>query len=958
MRTRSPWLAPLLLAPLLLAGCPKAPPSESAPAAEAVAIPTPATDEVIPSDPSVRMGVLDNGLHWYVEDNARPEDRATLRLVVKVGSVVEDDDQQGLAHFLEHMAFNGTENFQGNALIDYMESIGMEFGAHLNAYTSFDETVYLLTVPTDDPTLVDTGLQVLRDQAGSMLLTEEEIERERGVVLEEWRLSLGAQTRIQRQLWANAFPDSHYSERFPIGTEASLKTFSPDALRRFYADWYRPELMGVIAVGDFDPDQVQSRIEALFADLENPESARPRTPVDIPAFDPPKVFVVTDAEATSAMVLLDDQYDGTEGSTWRDYRDDHILPSLLYFIINERLSDLSRDADGPVAGAQAGQSRHNAAEEETSLFVGVRGDRTLDAVSAVVLEVERIRRHGVTDSELARAKTTVAAQFEEYGKTAATMDSTTHAEELQRVFLEGESMPGIPVEVAMVETWLPGVTRAEVNARAATFLTEGSQLVQVVVPEREGFTVPTVEAVTAALTLPPDTVVAPPEDAAVDGPLVADPPPADGGVVVERSGPDALGVTTLVLGNGVRVGVLPTDYSDDEVVLSAQSPGGMSQVDDARYRSGELAGGFVAMSGLGTFDPETLGKRLSGVRAQARAGISGTSEWVRGGASADSVEAMLQQVWLHFTAPRFTETGADRLRVALREARQQQERSPGSKYADARRTLLYGEGLRIDPIPLDAIDAIDPQAAAAVWAERFADAADFHWMIVGDVELDTLEPLVARWLGQLPATPDAARETVDPTRVPPLLPGQRSEVVRDGDTPRATVQVTWHGPAENTWTSRNRMMALTDIVSGRLRTVLREDLGGVYGVSLSGSVAPHPTDHFQVQLSFSCDPERVDELLQAAQDQLDAVMDSGVTPEEIAVEQEQNRRDRQQRVRTNGFWAGAITGALARGDDPAELLTWDARNDSLGGDELQALAQRVWGAEASRVQAVWVPKSE
>jgi len=937
---------------LLLLGCPK--PATPPPAATGT-VPDPPTDTVIPADPSVRMGVLDNGLHWYVEENARPKERAVLRLVVKVGSVVEDDDQQGLAHFLEHMAFNGTENFQGNALIDYMESIGMEFGAHLNAYTSFDETVYLLTVPTDDPALLDTGLAVLRDQAGNMLLTEEEIERERGVVLEEWRLSLGAGDRIRRQLWANAFPDTPYASRLPIGTEASLKGFSPDALRRFYSDWYRPELMGVIAVGDFDGDQVQSRIETLFADLDNPTDARPRASVDIPAFDTPRVFVISDPEATDVFVLLDDQHDGREGSTWRDYRTDHLLPSLSFFILNERLGDVARDATGPLTGAQARSSRTNEHEEETALFIGVRGDQTEAAIATAMLELARIRTHGVTAGELERAKASVAAQYEAYGKTAQTTDSNTHADELQRVFLSGESMPGIEAEVAMVDTWLPGITVDEVNAHVATLLQEGSQVVQVVVPERDGFTVPTVEAIQAALVVPDNADLAPPEDTTIDGPLVTNPPP-EGGKVVERIGPDSLGVTTWVLENGVRVGVLPTDFADDEVVLSAQSPGGMSLVDDPRYMSADLAEAFIGMSGLGTFDADALGKRLAGTRAGGRAGISTTAEWVNGSAASDEVELMLQLIWLQFTEPRFTDTGAERVKAMLHEVRAQQERAPDAAFHDLRRQLMMGEGLRIDPIAIDAIDTLDPEQARTVWTERFANAADFHWMIVGDFEPEAIEPLVARWLGGLPATPDAPRETIDDTHIPGFLPASHTEVLEQGSTPRAQVAVTWHGPMASTWVSRNRMMALSDIVAGRLRTVLREDLGGVYGVSLNGTINAHPTSHFEVELSFSCDPERVDELLEAARDQFDAVIESGVTDEELEVEKEQNRRDREQRLRSNGFWAGAIAGALTRGEDPADLLTWDARNDSLSSEELQAMAKTVWAADTHRTQVVWVPE--
>ena len=952
MRSHFSLMVPLMIS---LGACSKAPVNRTP--APGAGIPNPPTDAVIPTDPSVRMGVLDNGLHWYVEENGRPKERATLRLAVKVGSVMEDDDQQGLAHFLEHMAFNGTENFQGNALINYMESIGMEFGAHLNAYTSFDETVYLLTVPTDQVELLDTGLAVLRDQAGNMLLRDEDIEAERGVVLEEWRLSLGAGQRIQKQIWANAFPDIRYSARFPIGTEDSLQGFSPDALRRFYADWYRPELMAVIAVGDFDGDRVQASIESLFSDLENPEDARPRGVVDIPSFEEERVFVVTDPEATTAFVLMDDQYDGAEGPSWQDYYDDHLLPSLLYFVANERLADHARDPEGAVAGAQLGPSRINRAEEETSLSISVRGDRTLEALASVGIELERLRRHGVTASELERAKASVSAQYEDYGKTAATTDSNTHADELQRVFLAGEGMPGIAVEVAAVEAWLPGITVDEINSLAGTVLKQGSQLVQVVVPEREGFTVPEIAQVRAALEIPADADLSPLEDTATDGPLVAHPPSTEGGQVVQRSEADAVGVTTLVLSNGVRVRVMPTDFADDEVVLTARSRGGLSLVDDDLYGSARVVGAVLSNSGLGAFDAEGLSKRMAGVRATASAGIDTEGEWVRGGAAADQVETMLQLVWLHFTEPRFTEEGEARTKAGLHEMVAAQARAPGRAFQEALQEAMVGKGLRQDPMTTEDVDGVKYAQAQQIWEARFADAADFEWMIVGDLELETVEPMLARWLGQLPVVDGAPREQVDAANMTAMLEGSRDVRVEDGTTPRAQVVVVWHGPSTDSWLARNRMMALADVVSGRLRGVLREDLGGVYGVSLRGGVSRHPTPHYQMSLSFACDPERVEELLSAAQDQFDDVMRDGVSAEEIAVEQEQNRRDRQERVRSNSFWGSAYVGTLLRGEDPADLLSWDARNDSLNSDELRTLAQTVWGGAGHRVQAVWVPAS-
>ena len=426
----------------------------------------PPLDAPLPTDPGVRLGQLDNGLRWAVETNGVPRGRAELRLVVRAGSVFEDDDQLGLAHFVEHMAFNGTEHFPGNSLIDALEAMGSSFGPHLNAYTNTDETVYMLQVPTDDPALLAQAMLVLRDWAGGLSFDPEEIEKERGVVIEEWRRSRGAAGRVRDALVPVVMAGSRYAERIPIGTEASLQGFDPDALRRFYRDWYRPDLMSVLAVGDFDPDQVQQLIAERFSDLSGPEAAKERYDAEIPPHAEPLFKVVTDPEVPSASFQVLAEFDQVHGQTHRAYREESLLPALLAGMVNERLADLAEQPGTPFLGAGTGSIRLSRTEAAWAIGGAAFEDRVPEALDAVLTEVERVRRYGFTPSELDRARATTLQGYRSSLAELETTGSSTHIGELVRFVTVDEPMPGLPYEVKLAEAWLPAVTTDEMNALA------------------------------------------------------------------------------------------------------------------------------------------------------------------------------------------------------------------------------------------------------------------------------------------------------------------------------------------------------------------------------------------------------------------------------------------------------------------------------------------------------------
>ncbi|MEM6328108.1 MAG: pitrilysin family protein, partial [Bacteroidota bacterium] len=670
-------LAASLALALVVAGCsstqpvPPPPPAPVAPApapvaeAETVApvapVLAPDPDTPLTLDPAVRSGVLDNGLTYFVRENAEPEARAELRLVVNAGSILEEDDQQGLAHMLEHMAFNGTENFPEQDLVQYLEGIGMQFGPDVNAYTSFDETVYMLQVPTDSLETFTTGLDVLREWAGAVTVSDEEVEKERGVILEEWRLGQGAVGRVQKQHLPVLLQGSRYAERLPIGLPEVVETAPAQRLRDFYRDWYRPDLMAVVVVGDMDGAEVERMIRERFSDLATPPDAPERPSYPVPSHEETLTTIATDPELPQAQVSIDFKSPPTVRETVGDFRDE-IKRRLFTGMLNERLGEVARGADAPFAIGFAGLGGGFRTVGFASLAALIQEDKTVPAMDALLTEAERVRRFGFTPSEFERQKTEVARGY----RRALAEKDNTESRRLAMLyvsqFLEGDVEPGIDRAADLVFALLPEITLEEVNTLAGRLLQTSNRVVSVSLPEKEGLQPPTEADLAAVLAGVAAKDIAPYEDATTDEPLIAD-LPAPGSIVSETLWDEANGVTEMVLSNGVRVLVKPTDFKADEVLLTAFSPGGTSTLDLDTFRRTELATAIVAEGGVGAFDAVALGKKLAGQVVSVRPFISEREEGFSGTASPGDLETLFQLVHLYATAPREDEAALATVRT-------------------------------------------------------------------------------------------------------------------------------------------------------------------------------------------------------------------------------------------------------------------------------------------------------
>lgn len=868
---------------------------------------TAAPGDPLPVDPSVSWGVLDNGLTWYVEENARPAERAEIRLVVKAGSVLEDEDQRGLAHFVEHMAFNGSEHFEGPALVDYLQSIGMRFGAHVNAYTAFDETAYVLQVPTDDPALLSKGLLVLRDQAGGLTFDPEECERERGVVLEEWRLGQGLQQRVQDTLFPLTMHDSRYNDRLPIGTEESLKTFDCAAARRFWEDWYRPELMAVMAVGDFDAEAVQAEIAELFGSLDNPKPKRERDYFRVPDHDEPLAGVLVDAELPRASIMVMAKFDSIQENSHDAYRR-FLLSGMVYTMINERLAAIAQDPDAPYFGA--GMSETSVGHERSGrvLSIAPREGRELEALRVALTEVERARRWGFTPGELDRGRKESQRGMQAYWDERDTTDSATHIEELTRVFLTNEPMPGIPYEYGLSLVYLPEMDLEQASAWAsANLFPDESRIVAALLPDREASAVSQAELVAvmrevAAADIPP------PEAEGELPPLTTLSP--EPGTVEPVGTDDVLGTVTWKLGNGATVVLKQTDFVADQILFRAISDGGFSNVEDEDFASAALMIPVARRSGLGELDAMDLGRVLAGHGTRVVPFVAENGEGFGGGGSAYELDTTLKLVHLAFTQPRFSPS-AFRLEQESRiESVRNLGVDPDARFSKEAAELVWQDHPRMTPWTVEELESADLEVMKRLYGERF-DISDFTFYLVGNIDFERAERLVAKWLASVPGS-GKDDEVVD--RGVRRRPGVHERTVDRGDTPRTRVSLTFHGPFESTWDNRSHLRVLEDALGDLMLEELRERLGGTYGVGVSAGVEERPEGTvFTVDIGFECDPDRADELQAATWAVLNHVKETPFSAERLASVAEQQRRERETAMRTNGFWLDVLSSADARG---------------------------------------------
>ena len=872
-------------------------------------------DRKLAVDPAVTTGVLDNGMRYVIRANARPEKRAELRLALDVGSILETDQEQGLAHFVEHMAFNGTRHFAKQELWNYLERVGLRIGADLNAHTSFDETVYKLTVPTDSTQIMETAFQIFEDWAHGVSFEAEEIDKERGVVIEEWRRGQGANTRMLHKQLPALFSDSKYALRIPIGQKAVLDTFHHDEVRSFYDKWYRTDLMSFIAVGDFEPAYMESLIVEYLGRVPTPATPTVRPESPVPGHEETLFAIATDPEATQNTVLVYHKQDRQESLTSQAYRHG-MMESLYHGILNRRLHELTVQADPPFLGGYSGIGLSVRTKEFLLLGAAVENNGFGRGLEALLTEASRLAQHGFTATELARQKKQMLRGMEQAFRERDKLESNGFAAEYIRHALEGEAIPGIEAEYELYREWMPTITLAEVNELAQSWAGAVNRVITVNAPEKEGVGVPTEEDLLATFEAVSTASVDPYVDLGEDLPLLADGPIP--GSIVGRDEIAELGVTIWELSNGARVVLKPTDFKNDQILFSAYSPGGHSLVEDAEYIPAAIASTVVTQGGLGNFDQVGLMKWLSGRVVGVSPYVAELHEGLSGSASPQDAETMFQMIRGYFTETRTDSVAFASLRRRLEAMVENRSARPETAYGDTIQVTMAQHHHRARPWSESMLQELDLQSSMEIFHERFADASDFTFFFVGNLSLDDMEPLVTRYLASLPALL-RGESWRDIGMTPPT--GVVTRTVRRGLEPKADTRIIFSGPFDfDNRLDRLQIGLMAEAFQIKLREVLREDLGGTYGVGVGARPARFPTGNYRLTVSFGCDPERVEELTAVVFEQIRSLQTAGLDSSYTDKVREIRRREREVSMKENGWWLSLLEWVDKYGVDPLLIL--------------------------------------
>ncbi|GAB3250795.1 insulinase family protein [Larkinella harenae] len=898
----------------------KAPKKTPAPAktlpAKAVAAGIPAElKQAIPLDPDILVGKLPNGFTYYIRKNTEPKNRAELRLVVNAGSILETDDQQGLAHFLEHMAFNGTKNFPKNELINFLQSSGVRFGADLNASTGFDETVYQLPVPTDSARLFERAFQILEDWAHNVTMAPEEIEKERGVVLEESRSGRGAGQRMREKYFPLILNKSRYADRLPIGKDEIIKTFKPEVLQRFYKDWYRPDLMAVVAVGDFDVAQVESMIKEKFGRIPAVPNPKPRLKYPIPPHKDTKVAIVTDPEQPNTMVQIIYKRPEIKSKTLYDVR--QAIKRLLFnSMIGNRINELTQQSDPPFLAGYSNYGSFLSDQDAFSSYVIAKDGDVTRAITAILDENARVDRFGFTDTELDRAKKqyqkTVDRIYRERDKTR----SSIYVSECVEHFLHGEIPVNITVYRDFLNKYLPGITVGDVNNLAKQFITPENRAVVIMAPEKDKAKLPTEQQVLALVDKTGQNLTAY-VDKTLDKPLLPT-LPVGNPVTSEKEIRD-ISATEWTLRNGIKVILKPTDFKNDQIIFSANSPGGTSLYEDKDFESARFASTLTQMSGIGDYNQIQLGKYLTGKTVNVAPYIGETTEGISGSTTPDDLETALQLVYAYFTAPR---KDVDVIKGFLSNQKsflqnQLATPTPQKVFQDTVQSVLGAYHFRRLPLTPNRLDQVNADRAFAIYKERFADASDFTFFFVGNFKEKDIKPLIEKYLGGLPVTNRKENYRDLGIRIPA---GKIEKTVVKGLEPRITVQLVFSG--NFVWNAENttQIDALAEALELKLTETLREEESGVYGVSASGAYGKIPAQRYTFRIGFNCAPENVDKLVNRTLAEIEKLKQNGADPKDIDKFKAETRRETEVQLKQNNFWLAYLANQYFNNDDPAEIL--------------------------------------
>ncbi len=858
----------------------------------------------VPMDDAVRYGKLENGLTYYIRENAIPEDRGEFYLVVNAGAILENPEQNGLAHFCEHMAFNGTENFEKHEIVQWLQSIGMKFGPEINAYTAHDNTTYMLQkVPVNIPGNVDTALLILHDWAGKVSFDAEEIDNERGVIHEEWRVRRGADFRMMNEYQKVVFRDSKYAEHDIIGDIDIIDNHEYATIREFYHDWYRPDLQAVIAVGDFDADVIEQKIIEQFSGLENPENKRPREEFRVPGHEETYVSIVTDKEATQTMALVFYKHDPPAVKDLTYYRES-ILQQLYTIMINQRLNELMTSKTPPFMYGFSAYIPYVRTVDAYMAGAIANSGQALSAMEAVLIENQRVLQYGFTESEFERSKEDLFSMIEKMYKERDKKKSSEYMNQYQSHFLEREPIPGIAFDYDLVKKTLPEIELQEINDLAKRYIRKENRAVVVSGPDKEDVTMPAESEIHELLARIEQIKLEPYEDKVSDAPLVSVIP--EKGKRHKRSKNKELGTETWTMKNGVTVVFKPTDFKDDEILMTAWSHGGISAVQTKYLPSANVATDIITESGIGKHDKNSLQKMLSGKVVNVTPYIYDDSEGFQGSCSPKDFETMLQLTYLYFTEPRLDNDAVEGLMTRTRGMVENRSANPTTALMDTITTTMAQYHPRVEPFTVEYLERVDADRAYRIFRRRFGDPSGFTFYFVGNIDPKEARPLIELWLGGLPMT--QREEYVTDHNVRPPEKSIYKEIKRSMETPQGTVAIVMPGEFDYD-NDRDRILmgAVKDILDVRYTETIREDEGGTYGVMVQLSQYKLPWEHYRFIVMFNTAPDRAQELKKIVYREIEALKNNGPAAKDVKGFKENMIKTRAENIKDNRYWLKTLS---------------------------------------------------
>ncbi|MCH6235333.1 M16 family metallopeptidase [Cognataquiflexum rubidum] len=891
-------------------------------------------DQKVPLDPRVKVGKLENGLTYYIQQNPKPENKVELRLAINAGSILEDDDQLGLAHFTEHMAFNGTKNFEKNELVSYLQSIGIQFGGDLNAYTGFDETVYILPIPSGDEEKLRNGFLVLSDWAGGILMNEEDIDSERSIIVEEWRTGQGYTQRMRDQYFPVIFHNSRYAERLPIGKMDIIENFEYETIRRFYRDWYRPDNMAVVAVGDVAPEKLEALIQEYFGKLENPADPKERRLFEVPEHKETFVSIVTDKEAPGIQIQLFYKHKALPTQTKADYRN-FLLRTFYGGMLTQRLDEIRQKPDAPFIFAGTGYGNFVRDLDYFSASGVVATGKIEAGIQSLIVENERVAQFGFTQAELDRVKRAVLNNAERSFKEMDKAESRSIVNRYVNHFLEGGFADGEAWKYEFYKEIIPNITLEEINALAKQLVRDENRVIVITAPDSEMENLPSEEAVLALFDAVDHMNLEPYQERLLADKLIQTLPQS--GKITETKHIPSIDIHEIVLSNGVKVFVKSTDFKNDEILFSATGKGGVSLYGEEDHYTANYAGVLINVMGIGDFSPSDLRKVLVGKNVSVTPNIGLYSQNIAGSFSPKEMETAMQLIHLNFTAPRKDQELFEVYIANQKTQLASAQANPDYQFSkQVNKILADGHPRAAGIFDPEDLDKIDLDRGLEMYAERFSNAANFEFFFTGNIDLETFKPLLEQYIGSLPSNP----ESLDSFRDLGIrTPKGRSESIHVGTDEKSQVIMLFTGEIEYDRKKAADMIYLGEILTIKLIESLREQIGGVYGVGANGSIGIFPVGNFSFSIGFPCSPDMVDNLIEAAWAEVRKIQESGPTDEDLNKVKEKRRISLEENLKRNNYWLGQLSAVRTYNLSWEALLDGQKAIESMTKERIQKAAQ-------------------